>query len=145
MKNYIKRLNDALQRDKNCAYKPTIHDRTCLFSDFMLKRTWHFNYVWKQKIRPEAQKYYNKRIKKDDFDRKLFSKVIFNKLYDIRQQKNDGILYGTHPSSDIYKYLASHQYVRRELTHMSVDDIILLSWALAKTIKRKEAKNGQSI
>lgn len=140
MKNYIKRLNDALQRDKNCIYKVTIRDRTCLFGDFMLKKTCRFNYVWKQKIRPVAQKYYNKRIKKDDFDRKLFSKVIFNNLYDIRQHKDDSILYGTHPSSDIYKSLASHQYVRRELEHMSVDDIILLSWALAKTIKRKGVK-----
>lgn len=133
MKNYEERLKARLTELKewNC----DITDLTSLYSDFTNVKVSRFNYVWRVKIRPFAKQYKTKRLKKGDFNKVLFSKIIYNNLYGIRQQKDDLIPYGYNKESDIYKYLASHQYVRRELEHLSVDDIIVLSYALANTIR----------
>lgn len=49
--------------------------------------------------------------------------------------KDDKCLSSWNENSNIYKFYVSHQYVRRELEHMSIDDIIYLSYALAKTFR----------
>ena len=133
MKNYEERLKARLTELKewNC----DITDITSLYSDFTNVKVCRFNYVWRKKIRPFAKQYKSKRTRKGDFNQVLFSKIIYNNLYGIRQYKDDLIPYGYNKESDIYKYLASHQYVRRELEHLEIDDIIVLSYALAKTIK----------
>lgn len=135
MKNYIERLNAIIKvmSSNNC----DIHDLTPLYDDFLNRQKWckKFNFVYCERIRPYLKKYKEKRTKKGNFERKLFSKAIFNNLYGIRQYKDDLIPYNTPKDSETYLFYASHQYIRRELEHLTIDEIIFLSWCLAKTYR----------
>ena len=66
----------------------------------------------------------------------IYIKILFNNLYWIKQNKNDLIPCGCKYDSDIYKYYASHQYARRELEGLIIDEIMLLSWELVKRFKK---------
>lgn len=130
---FVKRLEVRSKelRSWNC----DINDITCLYSDFTTKTTNRYNYIWRDRIRPFLKKFKNKKDKKGVFNRKLFALAIFNNLYAIRQMKDDKCLSSWSEDSSIYKFFASHQYVRRELEYMPIDDIIYLSYALAKTFR----------
>lgn len=130
---FIKRLEARSKelRSWNC----DIHDITCLYSDFTTKTKSRYNYIWRENIRPFLKQFKKRKDKKGVFNRKLFALAIFNNLYSVRQIKDDSIPYGCKEDSSLYKFLASHQYVRRVLEYMPIDDIIYLSYALAKTFR----------
>lgn len=138
MDNYVTRLKEAQASFKDSV--ATIDDLTPLYHDFLNRKTTRFNRLWRLSIRPFLKKYFIKRMAKGDFDRHLFSKAIFNNLYGIRQKKDDAVHFGWNEKSDFYKDCASHQYIRRELEHMSIEEIMLLSYELAKTFKRRGVK-----
>lgn len=132
--NYVKRLNRILMEYKDS----DINDYTYLYSSFKSKKTDKFNYIYKDRLLPLLKAQFNKRVKKDNFDKKLFSKILFNNLYYIRQDKDDLVPYFVHdkPESETYKLFASHQYIRRELEHLSIDEIIRFSWELVKHFRK---------
>ena len=139
MKNYEERLNTVIKERRN--QNIDISDITFLYSDFVYRKSDKYNYIYIKRLKPFLKAQFNKRIKKDSFNKKLFSKILFNNLYMIRQEKEDLIPYGAKPESDLYKYYASHQYIRRELEHLTVNDIILLSWELVKRFKKSKQHN----
>ena len=132
--NYVERLNRILKEYKDS----DINDYTYLYSSFKSKKTDKFNYIYKERLLPMLKAQFNKRIKRVDFDKKLFSKILFNNLYSIRQDKNDLVPYCVHdnPDSKIYKFFASHQYIRRELEHLSIDELMRFSWLLVKHFRK---------
>jgi len=141
MKNYVERLERKMQELKK--QNVNVDDLTPLYSDFIRnKKVNRCNFIYKMKLLNFFKSQYKKRVKKENFSRKLFSKIIFNNLYDIRQNKNDYIPYylANKPENEMYKYYASHQYIRRELEHLTIDEIILLSYELSKTFKNSRVK-----
>ena len=131
---YVKRLDDILIEYKDS----DINDCTYLYSSFMSKKTDELNFIYKERLLPMLKAQFNKRIKRVDFNKKLFSKILFNNLYSIRQDKNDLIPYCVHdnPDSEIYKFFASHQRIRRELEHLSIDELMWFSWLLVKHFRK---------
>ena len=139
MKNYVEKLERKMQELK--AQNVNVDDLTPLYSDFIrCKKVNNCNYIYKIKLLDFLKSQYKKRVKKENFNRKLFSKIIFNNLYDIRQNKNDKIPHyvANNPENEMYKYYASHQYIRRELELLTIDEIILLSYELSKTFKNSK-------
>ena len=132
--NYVERLNRILTEYKDS----DINDYTFLYSSFKSKKTDEFNFIYKERLLPMLKTQFNKRIKRVDFDKKLFSKILFNNLYSIRQNKNDLVPYYAHdnPDSEIYKFFASHQHIRKELEHLSIDEIMWFSWELVKYFRK---------
>ena len=131
---FIERLEARIEELKN--WNVDITDITALYSEFTNRKITRFNYVWRERIRPFLRKYMQKRVKNGTFNRKLFALAIFNNLYGIRQMKEDKCSSFWSEDSEIYKFFASHQYVRRELEYMCIDDIIVLSYELAKTFRK---------
>ena len=132
--NYVERLNRILTEYKDS----DINDYTYLYSSFMSKKTDKFKYIYKERLLPLLKAQFNKRVEKDNFDKKLFSKILFNNLYYIRQDKDDLVPYFVHdnPENEIYKLYASHQYIRRELEHLSIDELMRFSWLLVKHFRK---------
>ena len=133
MKNYEERLNAVIRERRK--QNIDIDDITFLYGDFIYRKCDKYNYIYIKRLKPFLKAQFKKRSKKELFNKKLFSKILFNNLYIIRQEKEDLVPYGAKPESDLYKYYASHQYIRRELEHLSIDDIIFLSWELVKRFK----------
>lgn len=132
--NYILRV-ERIKKDYQ-ANNIKIDDITILYCDFIeYKEINKFNYLWKN-ARETFKKAYQKRASKDNFNRSLFSKIIYNWLYSIRQFKDDLIPYYAEKNSDTYLYYASHQYIRRELETLNHDQLIYLSYKLACTFKK---------
>lgn len=134
MKNYLERLEGIKKelKDWNCE----AGDVCPLYYCLMEKNTNECNYLYKEKLLPFLKEQFNKRVKKDNFNKKLFSKILFNNLYLIRKYKDDLIPYGVKKGSNEWKYWASHQYIRRELESYNIDTIILLSYELVKHFKK---------
>lgn len=132
--DYLERLERTIQ--ERSEENISINDITCLYSDFMGKRINKFNYLYKMSLLPFLKKQFRKRCEKENFNKKLFSKILFNNLYEIRLNRDDSIPFGIDKESDFYMSLASHQYIRRELELLSIDDIIFLSWELIKRFKK---------
>ena len=132
--NYLKRLDKILVDYKG----EDIQNYTYLYSCFKSKRIDKDNYIYKKILLPMLKAQFNKRVKKDNFDKKLFSKILFNNLYYIRQDKHDLIPYivKDNPNSETYKYCASHQRIRKELEHLSIDELMWFSWELVKHFKK---------
>ena len=132
--NYVRRLNNIIVEHKDS----DINDYTFLYSSFMSKKTDEFNYIYKERLLPFLKAQFNKRVKKDNFDKKLFSKILFNNLYDIRQDKDDLVPYYLKDKKDnkMYLYYASHQRIRRELEHLSIDELMRFSWELVKHFRK---------
>lgn len=134
MKNYLERLNKVLEDKKEFDY--SIDDITSLYNDFNDRFTDRFNFIYKKRIKPFLQAQFKKRVNKPNFNKKLFSKILFNNLYQIRQDKDDKIPFYAQKGSDTYLFYASHQYIRRELEKLTIDQIILLSYELVKHFKK---------
>ena len=132
--NYVERLNRILTEYKDS----DINDYTYLYSSFKSKKTNKFNYIYKERLLPLLKAQFNKRAKKDDFDKKLFSKILFNNLYYIRQDNDDLIPYylKDKKEDEMYIYYASHQRIRKELEHLSIDEIMRFAWELVKHFRR---------
>ena len=132
--NYVERLNRILTEYKDS----DINDYTYLYSSFMSKKIDEFNFIYKERLLPMLKAQFNKRVKKDNFNKKLFSKILFNNLYYIRQDKDDLIPYYLKDKKDdeMYLYYASHQRIRRELEHLSIDELMRFSWELVKHFRR---------
>lgn len=132
--NYVERLNRILTEYKDS----DINDYTYLYSSFLSKKIDKFNYIYKERLLPMLKAQFNKRVKKDNFNKKLFSKILFNNLYSIRQDKDDLIPYYLKDKKEnkMYLYYASHQRIRRELEHLSIDEIMRFSWELVKHFRR---------
>lgn len=133
MKNYIERLNAKIKEAKDYNFEGA--DICAFYNDCLNTKVSKYNYIWRVKLLPFMKAQYKKRKAKANFDRKLFSKIIFNNLYDIRQNKDDLISPYWDKESDIYNFYACHQYWRRELEKMSIDDIIFISWELSKKVR----------
>lgn len=134
MENYLERLNATLKEKKELNYY--IEDITSLYYDFKDRYTSEFNYIYKKRLKPFLQAQFKKRVNKPNFDKKLFSKILFNNLYEIRQNKDDKVPFFAKKGSEIYLFYASHQYIRRELESLTIDQIILLSYELTKNFRR---------
>lgn len=134
MANYLERLNTILEEKKEFNYY--IEDVTPLYYDFNDKHTTEFNYIYKKQLKPFLQAQFKKRVNKPNFNKKLFSKILFNNLYNIRQNKDDKIPFYAKKGTENYLYFASHQYIRRELESLTIAQIILLSYELTKHFKK---------
>lgn len=134
MTNYLERLNTILEEKKEFNYY--IEDVTPLYYDFKDRYTTEFNYIYKKQLKPFLQAQFKKRVNKPNFNKKLFSKILFNNLYEIKQNKDDKVPFYAKKGSKDYLYFASHQYIRRELEKMDIDQIILLSYELTKHFKK---------
>lgn len=134
--NYLERLNNVL-----IIYKEDdINNYTYLYSSFQRKKIDYDNYIYRERLLPMLKKQFDKRSKKDDFNKKLFSKILFNNLYSIRQHKDDLIPYGVHnkPNDNLYKYCASHQRIRRELEKLDINQLMRLSYELTKHFRKNK-------
>ena len=138
MINYETRLKSILKDYREY----DINDFTFLYSSFTSKTTDKFNFIYKERLLPMLKAQFDKRAKKDNFNKKLFSKILFNNLYSIRQDKQDLVPYFVHdnPESEIYKFYASHQHIRRELEHLSINEIMRLSYELVKHFRKPNNK-----
>lgn len=134
MTNYLERLNTILKEKKELNYY--VEDVTPLYYDFKDKFISEFNFIYKKQLKPFLKTQFKKRVNKPNFNKKLFSKILFNYLYNIRQNKNDKIPFYAKKGSEDYLYFASHQYIRKELESLTIDQIILLSYELAKHFKK---------
>lgn len=134
MTNYLERLNATLKEKKELNYY--IEDVTSLYYDFNDKYTSEFNFIYKTQLKPFLKAQFKKRVNKPEFNKKLFSKILFNNLYSIRQNKDDKIPFYATKGSKEYLYFANHQYIRRELESLTIDQIILLSYELVKNFRR---------
>ena len=139
MQNYVERLNKILKEKKG----EDINNYTYLYSSFIHDTYINYdNYIWRENLLPFLKEQYNYRVNKDNFNRKLFSKILFNNLYRIRQYKDDLIPYYAKDDKESihYKFYASHQRIRRELENLSIDEIMRLSWELVKHFKKGSKK-----
>lgn len=134
MTNYLERLNTILKEKRELNYY--IEDVTPLYYDFNDKYTTEFNYIYKKQLKPFLKAQFKKRSNTIGFNKKLFSKILFNNLYQIKQNKNDKIPFYAKKGSEDYLFFASHQYIRRELENLTIDQIILLSYELTKHFKK---------
>ena len=134
MKNYLERLNAIIKEKKELNFN--IEDITSLYYDFKDRYTSEFNYIYKKRLKPFLQAQFKKRVNKPDFNKKLFSKILFNNLYEIRQNKNDKIPFYAKKGTEDYLFFANHQYIRKELESLTIDQIILLSYELTKHFKK---------
>lgn len=143
MLNYVERLNKVLEEKKG----EDINNYTYLYSSFIHDTYINYdNYIRRDSLLPFMKEQYNKRVNKDNFNKKLFSKILFNNLYRIRQYKDDLIPYYAKDDKESihYKFYASHQRIRRELENLSIDEIMRLSWELVKRFKKGNKQHDKA-
>lgn len=141
MLNYEERLKKILKERKE--ENICIDDVTILYNDFihLPKRNINMSryyYLWDKVKESTFKPQYIKRVVKEDFNRYLFSKIIFNWLYNVKNSSFT-IYKGENENNDYYKMRVSGQYIKRELNTLSIDDIMFLAWELAKTFKHRKA------